>query len=142
AASPTIQATSTAPLTVTVNMPARAQKNLLTALTVNLPAKVAAVEGRLLVAKGVADLMGVAPVKGTALRPSSVKGGFSFAAYNLSSVSGHNALQLVVLPHRSGSLQLRVVVDSAADKYGHRLNVSVSATSSAATIGVKAVGQK
>ncbi len=111
AAAPPITQTTAASSNVSVDMPAHAQKNLLTAVTVNLPRNVAAVEGRLLVANGVAELMGVVPVKGTALRPASVKGGYSFAAYNLSAVSGHNALQLVVLPNRSGTLQLRVVID-------------------------------
>src|SRR3954453_6581891 len=123
AAPATGQATSTS-VKYTVVTPARAQKNLLTALTVSLPGNVAAVEGRLVVDKAAAELMGVVPVKGTALRPASVKGGYAFAAYHLSAVSGHNALQLVVLPHRTGSLQMRVVLDSAADGAGHRLNVS------------------
>jgi CSLREA domain-containing protein len=126
----------------TVSTPAHAQKNRLAAVTLNLPGNVAAVEGRLVVDRSVAALIGVVPVKGTALRPASVKGGFSFVAYRLSAVSGHNALQLVVLPHRTGSLQLRVVLDAAADAAGRRLKVSSSAPSASGTVAVKAAGQK
>ncbi len=125
---------------VTVSVPQHAQRNLLTAVLVNLPRNAAAVEGRVLVAKNVAELMGVVPVKGTALRPASVKGGFSFAAYNLSPVGGNNALQLVVLPYKAGRLQLRVVINSMADKAGSRLATPAAANS--ATVPVKAGSKK
>jgi CSLREA domain-containing protein len=125
---------------VTVSVPRHATRNLLTAVTVSLPRNVAAVEGRLLVAKNVAVLMGVAPAKGIAMRPASVKGGYSFVAYNLSPVGGRNALQLVVLPHKAGILQLRVTIDSMADKQGIRLAAPSAANSG--TVPVKAGTRK
>jgi hypothetical protein len=117
---PTKGATSALASGVTITAPKSAQRDKLTAITVSLPARVAAVEGRLLVARKTAELMAVIPVKGNALAPSSAKGGYAFAAYNLAAVSGHNALQLVILPHRAGQLQFRVVIDSAADRLGRR----------------------
>ncbi len=118
---------------VTVAAPKHAQREQLTAVTVGLPQNVAAVEGRLLVARKTAELMGVVPANGNALRPASVKDGYAFAAYNLAPISGHNAIQLVVLPHRAGQLQVRVVIDSAADRSGHRLVLTASATATLAT---------
>jgi CSLREA domain-containing protein len=118
---------------VTVSAPTHAQRDRLTAVVVGLPANVAAVEGRLLASRKTAELMGVVPAKGNALRPASVKGGYAFAAYNMAAVNGHNAIQLVVLPHRAGRLQVRIVIDSAADRSGHRLTLGGSATSTLPT---------
>jgi CSLREA domain-containing protein len=107
---------------VSVSVPRSATPGRLTTVTVKLPASVAAVDGRLLVAAGTAELIGVAPVGGgSGLRPEQVKGGYAFGAYNLRPTAGSTIVRLVVNPLTAGHLQLRVQIDSTADRAGSRL---------------------
>jgi hypothetical protein len=75
-----------------------------TAVTLQLPASVAAVEGRLLVNDDALEFIGVAPRGGgTALRPVETgQGVYAFAAYGLSSAKGRTTLDLVVFPKVAG----------------------------------------
>src|SRR5262245_66131002 len=116
AASPIASAASpqaTASSRIQVAVPSRATRNKLTAIQLTLPRGVAALDGRVLFAKGAAKLMGVAIYgPGRPLRPVAIKGGFAFGAYNLKPVKGKVMLDLVVLPTRNGRLQARVVIAS------------------------------
>lgn len=108
--------------TVQVAMPAAATPGRPLAITITLPGNVAAVDGRLLMRKGVAELIGVAPEgRGTGLRPVEVQGGAAFGAYGLQKVDGRRTIRLVLLPEVAGKLQIRVVIDSAASKAGKRV---------------------
>src|SRR4051794_4213296 len=69
--SPKAAAAGTLASRVRMTAPKHALRDRLVAVTVALPARVAAVEGRLLLAKGTAELMGVVPAKGSALRRST-----------------------------------------------------------------------
>lgn len=108
---------------VSISTPRHVTRDLLTAVRVSLPGSVAAVDGRVLVAKGSARLIGVALLgKGTGLRPVTIKGGAAFGAYGLRAVHGRTILDLVLLPKRSGRLQVRVVIDATSDRTGHRMS--------------------
>jgi hypothetical protein len=99
-----------------------------TAIILTLPADVAAVDGRLLVAGRSAELLGVAPLGGgTGLRPAPFPGGASFGAYDLRPTGGAVHLALAVVPRTAGRLSLRVVVDSAATRNGHRVALHLDA---------------
>jgi len=110
---------------VGVSIPARVRKDRLTSIRLRLPASVAALDGRLLVAKGAATLMGVAIYgRGTAMRPVTIKNGYAFGAYGLGPVGGSLIVDLVLLPRRNGAIDLRVLVDSASARNGRRVAVS------------------
>jgi hypothetical protein len=97
---------------VTFDAPAAGNVGVLFALTVDLPADVAAVDGRVLVAPGAADIIGVAPAgSGTAFRPEAVAGGFAIGAFGLSPVGGRSTVSVVVDPLSSGTRQIRLVID-------------------------------
>ena len=107
---------------VTVDAPRSARKDRLTRVRLTLPASVGAIDGRLLVARNAATLMGVAVYgAGTALSPVAVKGGFAFGAYGLKPRAGWLIVDLVLLPKRSGAIDLRVLVDSASSRTGSRV---------------------
>lgn len=109
---------------VRVAIPAKVRKGRLTNVRLTLPASVAAIDGRLLVAKGAATLMGVAVYgPGTALRPVAIKGGYACGAYGLKPL-GYLIVDLVLLPRRSGAFSIRVLVDSASSRTGRRVAVS------------------
>jgi hypothetical protein len=107
---------------IRASSPTQAERGRLTAVTLTLPANTAAVDGRVLIPRGAAELMGVAPVGGgVGLRPVTFRGGAWFAAYDLRPTGGAVSVQLVLLPHRSGSLGVRVVVDTIAVATGRRI---------------------
>jgi hypothetical protein len=119
---------------VSVASPASAQRGLATAITITLPADVAAVDGRVLFAGSSVDVIGLAPVGGgTAMRPVPFKGGASFGAYDLHPTGGKVRLQLVVVPQATGRLNVRVVIDSAATRAGRRLDLGGDAGGDAVT---------
>src|SRR6476661_7265009 len=98
-----------------VNTPLQVSQGVVSAATLRLPASVAAVEGRVLVAPATADLVGVAPVRGgTALTPVAIPDGFAFGAYHLKPKNGAVTVRLVLLPNVTGNLQMRVLIDAAA----------------------------
>ena len=134
AAPPTVTPPVSRPTSgVTVDAPKHAQRDRLTAVTVNLPLKVAAVEGRLLVAQGLRGADGRRSGQGQ--RASSVVGQGRLRVRRLQPrrpSSGHNALQLVVLPHRTGSAPV-----PRRDRFGGRsLRVTRVALSTTATSSV------
>ena len=110
---------------VRVAIPSAVRKDRLTNIRLRLPASVAALDGRLLVAKNAATLMGVAIYgPGTAMRPVTIRNGYAFGAYGLRPVGGSLIVDLVLLPKKNGSIALRVLVDSAASRSGKRVAVS------------------
>ncbi|MBA2720922.1 MAG: hypothetical protein H0U52_17025 [Chloroflexi bacterium] len=107
---------------VAVSAPRAAALNELFTLTVSLPPEVAAVNGRVFVASGAAEVIGIAPLgQGTAFRPEGVKGGFAIAAFDLRATGGATELRVAVEPLQAGRLELRVAIDAAADTTGARL---------------------
>ena len=122
--------------TVKVSVPASTKPGTLTAVIVKLPSNVAAVDGRILIAKGAAQLVGVAPVNGgTGLLPEQVKGGYAFGAYDLRAYQGKTILQLVINPLKAGKLQVRVLIDSTSSKAGVRIGAASSTTASVGVTG-------
>ena len=110
---------------VSISAPAQADRGMATAITVTLPREVGAVDGRVLFGGKSVEVMGVVPVGGgTALRPVAFKGGggASFGAYGLKATAGKVRLQLVVVPKTSGRLNVRVVIDTTANRYGRRIS--------------------
>ncbi len=94
------------------------------ALTLRLPGGVAAVDGRVLVSKAAAPLIGVAPVGGgEVFTPIEIPDGFAFAAYGLNPVNGRTSLRLVFAPRTTGTPEVRVVLDSAADAQGELVSI-------------------
>jgi len=111
--------------TFTLDTPTVAARSRAVGITLRLPAGVAAVDGRVFMQTGSAELLGVAPRGGgTALRPVQIRGGAGFGAYGLASTGSETLVDLVLVPHRTGHIQVRVVVDSLADLHGRRLGVS------------------
>jgi CSLREA domain-containing protein len=89
-------------------------------VTLDLPAEVAAFDGRVLVKTGAAEVIGVAlSGKGTALRPELAGGAFAVGAYGLEPVDGAVRLDLAIAATAAGRLQVRVVLDSVADRDGN-----------------------
>lgn len=107
-----------------LDTPSLVARDRATAITVRLPPRIAAVEGRLLIDPGAAEVIGVAPKGGgIAFRPIAVEGGAAFGAYGLRAVRGLTTLRLVLVSEVSDALQVRVVIDSAADAAGRRIAV-------------------
>src|SRR5262249_47953502 len=90
-----------------------------TAVSLNLPPGVAAVDGRVYLARASAELIGVAPTPpGIGLRPVDLAAGYEFGAYALVD----STLPLIINPTENGVIQVRVVIDDAADQAGNRLD--------------------
>lgn len=120
-AAPAAAASPTAALSV----PASATLDRPVAVTVSLPAGIAAVDGRLYVKREVAEVLGVAPVgKGRAFRPVDVPGGVAFGAFGLRTVDGKTTLRVVVVPKKIGRIKMRVILDAAADADGRRIRLA------------------
>ncbi|MEA2621931.1 MAG: hypothetical protein QOH61_841 [Chloroflexota bacterium] len=135
AVAPVSAASPSAQLRLSVDVPKSATPGRLAEVTLKLPASVAAVDGRLLIANGTAELIGLAPVGGgSGMRPEAVKGGYAFGAYGLRPTRGTTVLRLVLNPLRAGKLQVRVLIDSVADAAGRR--ISSAGGDSLATLGV------
>ena len=97
------------------------------ALTLHLPANVAAIEGRVLVDASVATLIGVAPVnKGKALSPAEVDGGYAFGVYGMPGRAGLNDLRLVFQAQSAGQIDVSVVIDAAANRLGQRISLAAT----------------
>ncbi|HYI21505.1 MAG TPA: hypothetical protein VEX62_02615, partial [Candidatus Limnocylindrales bacterium] len=102
-------------------LPSVATTDTSSAFALKLPAGAAAVEGRVYLDTSAAEVIGIAPSgKGTALEPVEIQGGYAFAAYGLSG----DTLNIVIAAKTAGRLELRVVVDAAADASGKRLAVA------------------
>ena len=123
---------------VSLQVPSSVTPGVVAAVTLRLPKTVAAVDGRILVASGAADLVGVAPVgKGSALSPVAIDGGFAFGAYGLAPKGGTVTLRLVLVPKVSGNLGLRVLIDALSGPQGNRLLL----TSNALTGSLRVTGR-
>ncbi len=110
---------------ISISAPAQAERGMATAITVTLPREVGAVDGRVLFAGKSVEVVGVVTVGGgTAMRPVAFKGGggASFGAFGLKATAGDVRLQLVVVPKSSGRLNVRVVIDTTANRYGKRIS--------------------
>lgn len=124
---------------IAVSAPRKVKAGLLTAITLRIPGSVAAFDGRVLVDRRAATLMGVAiHGKGTALLPVPIRGGFAFGAYGLPARGRATMVDLVLLPKRSGRIAARVVVDSAAGPSGSRVAVAGDLPVARITVGRRA----
>ena len=118
-----------------MTVPANAQVDLSTALTLKLPPSVAAVDGRIYFDKGALEFVGVAPVgPGIALSPVDISGGTAFGAYGLHPKNGATTVRLVVAPLAAGNVHVHVVIDSTATVSGDRFNLAMSDISSSLRI--------
>ena len=125
----------------TLTVPSSAQIETTTAIQLNLPLGVAAVNGRVYFNSKALEFVGVAPLgAGSALSPVAIKGGVAFAAYGLKPVRGSNAIRLVVVPDVAGRIQLNVVIDAAASASGARLSYVQPAQSVALQSGTSTTG--
>lgn len=110
---------------VKIDVPSSVTPGISSAVTLGLPNGVAAVEGRVLVDASAAELIGVAPGRGgSALAPTETSGGFAFGVYGMKPSGTKNDLSLVLMPHVAGQLQIRVVIDAAANAAGKRLGLT------------------
>ena len=114
---------------------AQADLNTSSAVQFKLPGNVAAVDGRLYFDADAAEFVGLAPVgKGEAFRPVDIPGGVAFGAYGLKSSGGQTTMRIVVAPLVAGHVEMRLVIDSAADKAGRR--VAIMNTRATGTLSV------
>jgi len=121
---PTLGASAQLSLTV----PASAAQDVATSVRLRLPGNVAAVDGRAYFDSGALEFIGVAPVRGgTVFAPVDIAGGVAFGAYDLRPKGRNAVLDLIVVPHRSGQIELRIMLDSVAARGGARLGLARSA---------------
>jgi CSLREA domain-containing protein len=106
---------------VSIVAPSSVEPDVTTAVTVKLPNGVAAVEGRVLVDSSAAELVGVVASGGKSLSPTQTTDGFAFGVYGMTTRAAKNDLSLVLMPHVAGQLELRVIIDAAANKAGRRI---------------------
>jgi len=110
---------------VSVEVPAEVSARQTTAVTLELPGNVAAVDGRVLVSRGALELVGLAPIgRGETLSPVAVDGGYAFAALDLRPRNDQTLLRLVFVPLVAGSPEFRVIIDAAADARGRRVSLA------------------
>ena len=96
-----------------------------TAFEFRLHRSVAAIDGRLYYDTQAAEVVGLAPAgRGTALRPVDIPGGVAFGAYGLKPTGAQTVMRVVLAPLGTAPVQLRLIVDAAADAAGNRLRVS------------------
>ncbi len=119
-----------------LSLPAVVEPDSLAAVEFRLPAQVAAVDGRLYLDMASADVVGVAPVgTGVAMAPLEISGGVAFGAYGLAASNGRTIMRVILAPHVAGRLQLRVVIDAAADAMGHRLTLGRARALASLSVG-------
>jgi CSLREA domain-containing protein len=91
-------------------------------VTLTLPGRVTAVDGRVLMDRRGLEVWGIAPLGGgSAFRPEPVAGGVAFGAYDLRPHDGQTVVRLVMAARRPGRSELRVIVDAMADRGGSRM---------------------
>ncbi len=121
------------------SVPSRANTDTSFAVEIRLPARVAAVDGRLFFDTAAAEVIGVAPDRGgVGMTPMDIAGGVAFGAYGLTSSRSGTVLRIVVAPLAAGRLQFRAVIDAAADAAGRRVTVKRSSGIGAVTMGAEA----
>ena len=113
---------------VKVSAPATSPSGALISVSLSLPPEVAAIDGRVFLKDGAGEVVGVATTgKATGLRPEAVAKGFAFGAFDLSAgKADRTVVTVVVEPLRNGRLQLRIVTDAAADRFGDRLDLGAT----------------
>ena len=138
------QPTEAASSRVIITLPVRVTRDRLTSARISLPGTVAALDGRVLVSSRAAEVIGVAVSrKGVSLMPVAIKGGFAYGAYNLRPYNGRTVVDVVLLPHMSGRIGIRITVDSMADAHGRRIATgSATGASAARTLGVTDASRK
>lgn len=123
-----------------LSSPAAATVGEVFAVQILLPSNVAAFDGRVLVATNAAEVIGLAPSGGgSALRPEPGVDGVAIGAYDLVVPAGSLSASVVLNPLRPGRLQIRVVIDTAADSAGAR--IALDATERLATTRVSGGNQ-
>jgi CSLREA domain-containing protein len=121
---------------LSLSAPSHADTDTSFAIELQLPARVAAVDGRILFDTTAAELVGVAPAgTGTGLAPVEITGGAAFGAYGLTPSNGHTLLNVVLAPHVDGRLHFRVVIDAVADATGARIALKGAKASGAISMG-------
>ncbi len=115
-----------------IAVPAQVDAGSTAAISVSLPAGVAAVDGRIFFDTANAEVAGVAPVgRGQALDPQQISGGFAFGVYDMRASGGKNEIRIAVVANSAGRLPFRIVLDTAADASGAQLALgAVRATGS------------
>ena len=115
--------------TLKISAPRQVESGASAALTVTLPANVAAVDGRIFFDTSAAEVVGVSANKhAIALTPQQISNGFAFGVYGMAG-STATKLSISVSAFADGQLPFRVVLDSAGDASGHRVALAaVTAT--------------
>ncbi len=132
--------TAAASSKVVISLPTRVTRDRLTSAHISLPGSVAAVDGRVLVSSRAAEVIGVAVGrKAVSLMPVAIKGGYAYGAYGLTATRGRTYLDVVLLPHKSGRIGIKVTIDSMADAKGRRIRSS--GLSASRTLGVADASQ-
>ncbi len=134
-AGPTTVASTPADFSVRI-APSRAVAGDEVVATLRLPSGVAAVDGRVFFDQAAAEFVGIAPLGGgTALYPEAIAGGVAFGAYDLRSQARGTILRFILVPQVAGSLQVRVLVDAAADASGRRMRLNDTARMTSVAVG-------
>jgi CSLREA domain-containing protein len=121
---------------ISIDAPATVAPEITTAVTLRLPDGVAAVEGRVLVDSSAAQLVGVAASSGgKSLAPTETAKGFAFGVYGMKASGTKNDVSLVLMPHVAGQLEIRVVVDAAANSAGQRVSLPNQTAASRLQVG-------
>jgi CSLREA domain-containing protein len=92
------------------------------AITLKLPAGIAAVDGRIFIDTRFAELVGVSGRGATALTPQQFADGYAFGVYGLP--ASNAAVTISVATNADGRLPFRIVLDSAADSTGRAAPLS------------------
>src|SRR4051794_8105273 len=137
-----VQAASSTSASLKLVVPANADTSTSIAVSFSLPVGTAAVDGRLLLDKSAAEVVGLAPVGGgVALVPVEISGGYAFGSYNLST-KGKPTIRIIIAPQVPGQIELNLVIDSAANAAGQRITLASNSASGALVVehGRKIVG--
>ncbi|HEY7024449.1 MAG TPA: putative Ig domain-containing protein, partial [Candidatus Limnocylindrales bacterium] len=122
--------------TATLQAPATVQPGVTTAVTLKLPANVAAVEGRLFVNRQAVEFVGVAPRGGgQVLAPTDTGSAYAFGAYGLHAVHGSTTLDLALYTTTVAQITVRVAIDAAANQNGQRIVLTNSPIQTTLAVG-------
>ena len=129
---------------VVISLPGSVTRGRLTSARISLPGRVAAVDGRIMVSSKAAEVVGVAvPRRAVSLMPVAITGGYAFGAYNLRAAHGRTIIDVVLLARKSGSIGIKVTIDSMADAKGRRISkAGTTGLSAARTLGAREASRK
>ncbi len=120
----------------TVSAPARVPLGELFAVSIFLPEGVAAIDGRVTFRRGAADVVGIAATGGDhSFRPATTDAGASFGAFDIGSENGVRGVDLVLQPVQRGRLHVRIVLDTAVDATGQRVELPETEFEAAVQVG-------